>query len=248
MRNKYTILLVLSFFLLPVFHNVKAQEQKGIITYEGRLNIKYKDSFLKALERKPNMPMHIKQGVVDMYMNATPIDIKLEFEGDESYCYPVKVLNDESSYNMGTSVCINDFYTNIISKKTIKLSDYLGYILCDPLDWNITNNMRKIGDYVCYEATAMERLFHRKGYVYYKKVSAWFAPEIPLNFGPKHYNGLPGLILEVGLDRFTITAKKINFNVKEVDISRPNPKTKVLTFEEVNNYIVDTEKSLKENR
>lgn len=232
-------------FCFSVLAFVNAQDKKSIITYQSSLNITYRDSFIKDLE-KQKLPMHIKQGVFDIYMSARPIDIILNIKNNESYCYPIKVLDDTFGYNMASGVCINDYYTNATSHKTIEMSDNLGYILCDPLEWEITNTKKTIATYTCYKATASERLFSRKGDIYYKTITAWFTPKIPLNFGPKNYNGLPGLILEVEWDMFTITATKINLNPNEkVTIKKPNPKTKVQTFEQVNNYIIEAEKSRK---
>jgi len=46
---------------------------------------------------------------------------------------------------------------------------------------------------------------------------------IPVNFGPKEYFGLPGLILEVSYDQFFIKATSITLNPKEeIKIEKPN--------------------------
>ncbi len=46
-------------------------------------------------------------------------------------------------------------------------------------------------------------------------VTAWYAPEIPVNQGPEGYWGLPGLILEVNDGKTTILCSKIVLNPKE---------------------------------
>ncbi len=46
-------------------------------------------------------------------------------------------------------------------------------------------------------------------------ITAWYAPEIPINQGPEGYWGLPGLILEVNDGKTTILCSKIVLNSKE---------------------------------
>jgi GLPGLI family protein len=54
-------------------------------------------------------------------------------------------------------------------------------------------------------------------------ITAWYAPEIPINQGPEGYWGLPGLILEVNDGKTTILCSKIVLNAKEkADIKAPN--------------------------
>jgi GLPGLI family protein len=55
------------------------------------------------------------------------------------------------------------------------------------IDWIITSDNQKIGNFVCTKATAE---FRGRNY------TAWFTTEIPLPFGPWKLHGLPGLILE----------------------------------------------------
>lgn len=46
-------------------------------------------------------------------------------------------------------------------------------------------------------------------------ITAWYAPEIPVNQGPEKYWGLPGLILEVTDGKTTILCSKIVLNPKD---------------------------------
>jgi GLPGLI family protein len=75
--------------------------------------------------------------------------------------------------------------------------------------WEITNETKKIGKFNCYKAIG---LFERSGYINKKdeKIIAWFTPEIPFNFGPKYYSGLPGLIIKLEEGRVSYALKKIN--------------------------------------
>ncbi|NOJ75869.1 GLPGLI family protein [Empedobacter stercoris] len=56
------------------------------------------------------------------------------------------------------------------------------------LDWKLTSGTKNIGEYICKEAT-----LNYGG----RKWTAYYTEEIPLNYGPYIFNGLPGLILEI---------------------------------------------------
>jgi len=69
------------------------------------------------------------------------------------------------------------------------------------------------------KATKKKALYNKKTI----EVVAWFAPEIPYNYGPLGYYGLPGLILELQGYDFIIYAEEVKFNKKS-----PNIKTATL--------------------
>ena len=81
------------------------------------------------------------------------------------------------------------------------------------IDWKITDDLKKIGEYSCQKATATY-----KGNVY----NVWFATDIPVPFGPWKLQGLPGLILECSdaTNFYTIKATKIDFSTTCEDIQR----------------------------
>lgn len=230
-----SILLIVVIALASTVH---AQDKSGIITYKGVINQKHVDSFLTDLKAKKDVPMHIKQGVVSMYMNATPDEYKLNFKNEESYYYKIPALDAGENYNMGSKAGKNPYYINNGTNTIIEMSSSLGNIAHSPLDWKITRKTKDIGGYKCYQALATERLYSRRGHYYTREVVAWFAPEIPLSFGPKHYNGLPGLILEINRPEFTISALKIKLNPEEdIEIKRLDRNNKVITQKEAHNRI-----------
>lgn len=70
------------------------------------------------------------------------------------------------------------------------------------LQWKIVGEAKQIAGQVCQKAVAM---------VDTAEVIGWFCPTIPVPAGPNGYGQLPGLILELSLDkgRTTITADSI---------------------------------------
>lgn len=207
-----------------------AQNNSATITYKGEINPRYVDSFLTALQNNKDVPMAAKKQVADMYYNAQPEDFILNIHAQESYYYLDPTLEKEDGYNIGSYADKAPFYTNTSEGKIIRISPTIGLVSLEPLEWNLTGKTKKIGNYTCQQAITNERLFSRQGHYYTKQVAVWFAPEIPLNFGPQNYTGLPGLILQVQRDEFTLTATKINLNPDRTPkITRPKPNDKIIT-------------------
>jgi GLPGLI family protein len=78
-------------------------------------------------------------------------------------------------------------------------------------------------------------------------VTAWFTPQIPVKNGPGEYAGLPGLILEMSIDRTTILCSKIVLNPKEADKIEAPDKGKEVTREEYNKIVKEKMDEMREN-
>jgi len=236
--------------LLLFVPTVYAQNQTGIITYKGVVNQKFVDSFLVEIKQK-DIPMASKQRLVDAIRNAKPDEFALNFKNDESYYYKLPALEQQGL--MDSRAGSTPYYTNNATDTIIEMTRSLGKIALKPLNWEITNKTKTIGDYKCYQATVTEKHYSRQGHYYYKDVIAWFTPEIPISFGPKYYKGLPGLILQIEDNEYTLTAIKINLNPSEdVKITRLKENDKVITQEESFNRIKEMEgdrkRSMSNNR
>ncbi|WP_366944332.1 GLPGLI family protein [uncultured Formosa sp.] len=59
-------------------------------------------------------------------------------------------------------------------------------------NWILQNETQTILGYTCKKATAERIMGVRK-----QHITAWYTEDIPINDGPKDFNGLPGLILQV---------------------------------------------------
>ena len=218
MKKNYLYIIVCLFIGFNVTTN--AQVNHAIIKYKGVINEKYVESFLSDLQKK-DIPVSAKQNVAKMYKNATPDLFYLNIKTNESYYYHDKTLESDllaEEYNVGSKAGTNEFYTNNKKDQIVEFSNALGNIQHSPLDWKLTDEKKEIGGFTCYKAKSTEKLYSRQGHFYYRDVVAWYAPEIPLNFGPKHYKGLPGLILEINRDKFIITATEVNLNPKDEKI------------------------------
>lgn len=129
------------------------------------------------------------------------------------------------------------------------------------LEWQMTGESRKIGNYTAIKATAVTKdnsldlsAFRRRGrnndddkedeenkltgMASEKEdaitVTAWFTPEIPVQHGPAEYGGLPGLILEINANGTTMLCTKIVLNPEKQEKIEPETKGDVVGLEEYN--------------
>ncbi|HPF12011.1 MAG TPA: GLPGLI family protein [Flavobacteriaceae bacterium] len=78
-------------------------------------------------------------------------------------------------------------------------------------------------------------------------VTAWFTPQIPIQNGPGEYGGLPGLILELNVDRTTILCSKIVLNTKEAMEIKPPSKGEKVTREAFDAVVKKKTDEMREN-
>ncbi len=97
---------------------------------------------------------------------------------------------------------------------TQKLSD---------ISWSLENETKEIGKYTCYKATTFYKTqIAGKKKNYY--VEAWYVPELPIRHGPAGFGNLPGIILELAIDKVTFYMKYVKLKIGK-KISRPVGKT-----------------------
>jgi GLPGLI family protein len=78
-------------------------------------------------------------------------------------------------------------------------------------------------------------------------VTAWYTPQVPVNQGPGEYWGLPGLILEVNVDRTTILCTKIVLNPEEKENIKVPSKGKEVTQKEFEKITAEKMEEMREN-
>lgn len=85
----------------------------------------------------------------------------------------------------------------------------------------MVNEEKKIGKYTCYKATTINVVKNTQG-TFETEVVAWYTPQLPFNFGPKNYGGLPGLIIELEeKNQILYAAKIVVQNKKAISIKKP---------------------------
>jgi GLPGLI family protein len=141
------------------------------------------------------------------------------------------------------------YYTNIKNNENItKLNAYgeLFLIKSDTIHWQLTNETQKIGKYLCNKATT-EIISKGKKSIVKHPITVWYAPAIPVHFGPLGYYGLPGLILKLEISDISYYASKIELNsTKIIKIKKPTH-GKVVTKKEFDEISTGTMKNFKKN-
>jgi len=126
-----------------------------------------------------------------------------------------------------------NYYLNL-NTKTVVLQNADGLLIEEKYDkknWEITSESKKIADYLCYKAIYIKNYTGRNGKNISIPITAWFAPSLPYGYGPKDYNGLPGLILELQ-ERKTIYYASLITLSKDKELEIEFPKGKTVTKEE----------------
>ena len=153
-------------------------------------------------------------------------------------------------------------YKNVKLNSQIQSQEFYGkqFLVKDnlqPIQWNLGSETKQIGNYTCFKATASVPTTELTWYdfdwgrlrsaeakktdstavnseelVDMTDIEAWYTPQIPVNQGPDMYWGLPGLILEVNVDRTTILCSKIILNPSEKDEMKVPSKGKEVTKKE----------------
>jgi len=120
--------------------------------------------------------------------------------------------------------------SNTLESKNSYGQDFIVQI--SKFKWEITNDKKRIDKYICYRATTIKEVENSNG-KHKIKIVAWFSPELPYNFGPKEFNGLPGLILELKEgERFTFQLTELK-KATSNKLKKPT-KGKKITLENFN--------------
>lgn len=116
-------------------------------------------------------------------------------------------------------------FNSVFDSKAKKLIGYKDEL--PKINWIIYDSETKqIGDYIAVKAIGMFRG---------SEIEAYFCPELPLQFGPWKFKGLPGLILEVTarnkvIEDYHWIVTKIDFDCKEQITFKHNSNIKLDTF------------------
>lgn len=157
-------------------------------------------------------------------------------------------------------------YKNIKEKRFVTDRDLMGkeFLIKDTLTtvkWQMTQETKQIGDYLCFKATAQipnpsfafkemrdkaQKEFEKNQTPEEAKnktnllpeikkdieIVAWYTPDVPVSNGPGAYQGLPGLILEINEDKTIILCTTVALNVKDKKEIKEPSKGKVVTQKE----------------
>jgi GLPGLI family protein len=229
--------LVITLTTLIFFNISFAQTLNGKVIYEATLN---PQAYIDKVGKDSIMPKARKESRIKRALKAAPVNFHLLFNGTESLYkaeYDMEtnrrlglLLNQTG--NVGEQEKI--YYKNIKTQEMFYQSFWTQNVLVtiNKLDWNLTQETKKIGSYTCYKATATINSEQLHGMNFLSPVIAWYTPQIPVPFGIQRFNGLPGLTLELIADyengEIRYVATKIELNPeKEIKIKKPKGKKRV---------------------
>lgn len=177
-------------------------------------------------------------------------EFELVFNNNESLYSEVEELDQSSQMGSNHRVMMKamfnqssgEFYKNTEETTYINKRDIYGkpFSIVDSLEhleWEVSDELKMIGQYTCFKATAKTKQFvmpevpfgrskegekrpEMEEMMQETEVTAWFTLDIPVNQGPDKYYGLPGLILEVQSPHLTILCTRVELDkdkAKDVD-------------------------------
>lgn len=228
-----------------VFPQTKKQYAKAKVSYEVKIHLDKTKKSYKLMQS--SMPEFLKKiETIDSEINFTLI-----FNDSLSVFYLEKKLY--SSKRAANFAIIDAGYFGRIQQQpnnyiTEELQEDFGrFLVSRPYQkWELHDETKKIGDYLCFKATTFYNVTTPKGKVFKWNFVAWYSPQLPYKFGPVGYGGLPGLIVELQGDRATYGIKKIEF-YKDDEKSKKNriprlKKLKLITEEKFEKLAAEDEK------
>lgn len=185
-RNFYFL-----FFILTMWSNCKSQsnippgEVQANFTYllDAKVNNKYPDKSKKEL-------FYLQITDSKAYFSSSLLSKRDSITQSVRKNVGGMVVIDYSKTNMPKTLYK---YVIVQKQKDVSYFQPVGLSLFyykDPVinNWELINETKNISNWVCKKAS-----------VYFKgrKWIAWYSPEIPLQYGPYKFSGLPGLIVKI---------------------------------------------------
>lgn len=248
MKNKKLILLIFIYSFFSIGR---------VVSQDIYVKITYKKKSTKTLEKlvkqeKPNKTKELSTKIHnESIKEANNFEYSLIFDNKSSLFNEIPKMDLDKKRSMGNSIgrglaklsgdTHGIFFTDRLSGKTIRQREFeaeMFLIEHDKIeDWALTQEKRKIGNYICYKATKNDSYINASGKKKTYTVTSWYTQELPYPYGPTTYNGLPGVILELNNHQTVIYASKIELNPKKrEDIIKPNKGTDI-TKEEFDNMM-----------
>ena len=239
MKTKYT-----SSFIIALFFSVSifAQEFQGSATYKSarKVDLKMDDSAANS-----EMKKQIEEQLKKQFQREYTLNFN---RGESLYKQNEQLAKPNPVANSGIQIQVQEgsdiLYKNIKENRFTNETEIYGkqFLIKDSLvsrKWELKNETKNIGDYVCYKAIFKEEYTTQtisssntlEKVTKERTTTAWYTPQIPINTGPGDFHGLPGLILEINDGELTLVCTKIVMNPKETfEINEPR-KGKVVSQE-----------------
>lgn len=251
---------LLTVIILGFSNFVKSQDFQGQAIYVSKAKMEFQKTESKSKEDDA-----LNKMMEEALKKASEATFILTFNKQESIFEKEQKLETPQNGNQELLVKIdvgNDRkkYKNLKEQKIIAEGEIIDkhYLIVDELqkfNWNLINETKTIGNYLCNKAeiklpVTQEQIdnyqedlksaeikttnFYTPKEPKPEVITAWYTIEIPVSIGPDKYWGLPGLILELKDSGNTFLCSKITLNPKnKIEIKAPK-KGKIVSQKEFN--------------
>ena len=178
---------------------------------------KKSDFSLKIAENKSEFTENRDEIFDKLHKQGEDVTFILSFTKNKSFFEIASKLENDIS-PLGKSwadniVAKGRYYTDLKENAIYRQTDTYGekILIKSPIasgDWKLTNESKFIGKYKTFKAIKKETVENSVG-TFDFEIVAWYCPQLPGQFGPKEFNSLPGLILELKDTHFTFHATEI---------------------------------------
>lgn len=223
--NIFEVKKIILFFLLFCIHNSFSQDL--LITYK----ISTIDELIDISKNNELRDNNIDQESIDLFQNAfrliNSMNAKLIVNTKESFFEFDKNVSNDANLELYSMAEImvgskNRYYCNLQENQINKAIHAFGenFVILKSISeikWKLTKDRKKIGNFECYKAET-EYVTENAAGRFQKKVIAWYTKDLPYNFGPAGYCGLPGLIIELIDDKIRYSVIQIeNYEAEKID-------------------------------
>lgn len=245
---------LLTVIILGFSNFVKSQDFQGQAIYVSKAKMEF-----QKIESKSKEDDALNIMMEEALKKASEATFILTFNKLESIFEKEQKLETPQIGNQESLVKIDignggKKYKNLKEQKIITEGEIIDnqYLIVDELqkfNWNLINETKTIGSYLCNKVEVtlpvtqeqiddyqeeLKSVAKRTTNFYTPKVpkpeviTAWYTIEIPVSIGPDKYWGLPGLILELKDSGNTFLCSKIILNPKnKIEIKAPKKGKKV---------------------
>ena len=209
--RRYILIPIFLFQTLNCFSQNK--DIYGTVYYRFQKN---KNQIINGEKTK----QHEKEILEGLYEFMSNVKFKLEFVNKKSIFAVSDGLDNGLKPKGGLFadklISNGSYYSDLNKNLQLRKVDEEILVKSQPskLKWTLTQETKKINNYLCYKAISSATNKNSSG-EYSFEIIAWYAPKIPVSFGPKQFIGLPGLILELKDTHYTFYAAEIELFPKE---------------------------------
>lgn len=221
--KKKILLLIVIFYSFSVF-----SQKSGKAIYKMYMVVDSVKSKTTTIENTINLAQK----------GASKLQFELVFNDTISKFSTIPFISSEDkseNYALAWCNCNVVKYTQP-KKKTILFNnkvDRLGrfkkneFLIEDKIgDWVLHNDFKIINNYKCNKAT-QEIFIKSKERIIKRTITAWYCPDIPINYGPNGYFNLPGFIFELQENNIVFGLESIIFTQEPDDINLPTEGEKI---------------------